>query len=362
MPANIATKADGTAIFLNALTKPGDRSAWWDADGKYNVRGALTPAAALRKVGNFRVEKRPILVNVGGRHVPVAEYVATTRSDTHAVLGIVNAGYPVVENAEVLDFAFAVIGEGKGKRKRPRLISLGALGTGAKWFATVALDQIDLAIKRDESKHEANLCLGWGHDGLTAIRLSLWDLRIVCANTDRAAEEYGDRTGNIIRIVHAGDMKAKVEEAQRVLGFAEREIKRHVALMNALVDVPVPGNAAKFLAKFGEVLIPIPQEMERTAGREEARAAIAAVALHSPNLVKVPMSAYRVYQAVTEYADHFRPVRVKDQALVADRRVSLSMPGGAADTLKSDALDILRRAFLEKDATGILVPVAAGRG
>ncbi len=356
MPANIATRADGSAVFMNALTKPGDRSAWWDGEGKYNVRGAKTPAQALRIVKSPLIEKRPILVNIGGKHVPVAEYAATVRTDTKTVLGIVNAGYPVMQNAEVMDFAFALIGEGNGRRKRPRVITLGALGTGAKWFTTIALDQIDLAIKRDESKHEANLVIAWGHDGLTAVRASLWDLRIVCQNTDNAAAAHGDRTGNIIRIVHAGNLAEKVEEAQRVLGFAEREVKRHVALMNALVDVPIP-SPAKFLAKFGEVLIPIPPEMERTAGREEARTAIASIALHSKTLANVPMSAYRVYQAVTEYADHYRPVRTKDAALVPDRRASLAL--GAAGELKSDALDILRRAFLEKDATGILVPAGS---
>lgn len=356
MPANIATKADGTALFMNAITKPEDRSAWWDGEGKYNVRGAQTPAQALKRAGSFMVEKRPILVSVGGKHVPVSEYVATVRSDTKAVLGIVNSGYPVAQNGEVMDFAFALVGEGKGRRKKPRVITLGALGTGAKWFTTIALDQIDLAIKRDESKHEANMVIAWGHDGLTAIRCSLWDLRIVCQNTDNAAAAYGDRTGNIIRIVHAGDLAAKVAEAQRVLGFAEREMKRHVALMNALVDVPIP-SPAKFLAKFGEVLIPIPQEMERTAGREEARAAIADLALHSKTLSGLPMSAYRIYTAVTEYADHYRPVRTKDPALVPDRRASLAL--GAAGDLKADALQILRRAFLEKDATGILVPAGS---
>jgi len=357
VPANIARKADGSAMFVNALVKPEDRSAWWDGEGKYNVRGAQTPAQALKRAGSFIVEKRPILVSIGGKHVPVAEYAATVRSDTKAVLGIVNAGYPIEQNAAVMDFAFALIGEGKGRRKKPRVLTLGALGTGSRWFTTIALDQIDLAIKRDESKHEANLVIAWGHDGLTAIRASLWDLRIVCQNTDNAAAAYGDRTGNIIRIVHAGDMASKVAEAQRVLGFAEREIKRHVALMNALVEVPI-ASPAKFLAKFGEILIPIPPEMERTAGREEARAAIANIALHSKTLAGVPMSAYRVYSAVTEYADHYRPVRVKDANLLADRRASLSLSGAAAD-LKSDALTILRKAFLEKNATGILVPAGS---
>jgi len=358
MPANIARKADGSAIFLNALTKPGDRSAWWDGEGKYNVRGAQTPAQALKKVGNFVVEKRPILVNIGGKHVPVEEYVATVRSDTKAVLGIVNAGYPVEQNAAVMDFAFALIGEGKGKarsRKQPRVITLGALGNGGRWFTTIALDQIDLAIKRDESKHEANLVIGWGHDGLTAIRASLWDLRIVCMNTDNAAAAYGDRTGNIIRIVHAGDMASKVAEAQRVLGFAEREVKRHVALMNALVDVPIARPAA-FLKAFGEELIQIPPEMERTAGREAAREAITAIICKSPTLNKMPMSAYRVYAGVTEYADHFRPVRVTDPALVADRRASLVFGGAAAD-LKADALGILTRKF----EIALPVPVRVAR-
>jgi hypothetical protein len=70
------------------------------------------------------------------------------------------------------------------------------------------------------------------------------------------------------------------------------------------------------------------------------------------------MSAYRVYQAVTEYADHYRPVRTTDANLVGEKRASLAF--GAAGEVKDRALDILQRAFLDKDATGLLVP--AGRG
>jgi phage/plasmid-like protein (TIGR03299 family) len=357
MPANIARKADGSAMFVNALIRPGDRSAWWDGDGKYNVRGAMTPKVALERSGlGYRVDRAPVYVRVGGKYVADETHVALIRKDTHGVMGIVTPDYREVQNAVAVDIAYAIVGEAKGRKAKAAVATMGALGNGSRCFFTLDLTALgQLRVDRDPSRHETYLIGQWGHDGTSALRYSLWDNRVVCQNTSAAADAYGTREGVLARLTHVGDMAEKVKEAQRILGFAEKAIRRHYEVMNALAAVALPRNGAldKFLTAFGEELIPIPPEMERTAGREAARDAVKGIILHSPTLEGVPMNAYRVYSGVTEYADHYRPLRVADPNLVAERRVTQAI--GAAGDLKAAALDILTRKF----EIAVPVPVLA---
>ena len=82
--------------------------------------------------------------------------------------------------------------------------------------------------------------------------------------------------------------------------------------------------------------------------RTEARDAIAGLFTNSKTLVGVPNSAYRAYQAVAEYADHFRPLRIGADTpteVAADRRFRSITEGPAAE-MKARALELLRAEFL----------------
>jgi hypothetical protein len=84
--------------------------------------------------------------------------------------------------------------------------------------------------------------------------------------------------------------------------------------------------------------------MERPVGREQARALIQSLYAGSPNMVGLPHTAYRALNAVSEYADHARPIRVADPDLVPARRFS-SIVDGPAAVMKADALRLLREEF-----------------
>jgi hypothetical protein len=56
------------------------------------------------------------------------------------------------------------------------------------------------------------------------------------------------------------------------------------------------------------------------------------------------IDAYRAFQAVTEYADHVRPLRVSERELVPARRFTSAVDGPAA-RMKADSLRLLREEF-----------------
>lgn len=348
MSSNIAKDKYGY-LSIYADEKP------WHPEVGAIVLGAMTAEQVISKSRakggkglGFVVDTAPAYAKVGGRFIEAPDQRAIYRVDTKDVFGFATADYKPLQNADNLRTLEAV-----AKTKQAGFISAGAIGNGARLFATMDLSKLaDITIPGDPSKNKAMLCATWSHDGKEAFRIGFWNRRIECANMRAMWLASQDKPGAITaRIIHTGDIKAQTEEARRILGFAVSAIKDYGKVMSQLADIAV---SQKWLDdEFLPILIPIPQEMERTAGREEARAAISHLYKASKSLHGVPATAYRVLQAVDEYADHFRPMRSADPEIVAARRMRTLLGEGPAASLKDMAIQLLREQFE-------LVPVKAG--
>jgi hypothetical protein len=91
---------------------------------------------------------------------------------------------------------------------------------------------------------------------------------------------------------------------------------------------------------FTEKLIPSNPEVEHAYKTEAQRQEIIDLFTSSPTLDGVPQTAYRAFQAVAEWTDHFATVRDTKSANAADRR-ALSIIEGPAYAMKSAALKLL---------------------
>ena len=345
----------------------GTDQAWYADKPAWHNKGTVTPGARTAKqvqkaVPAFRqpIELAPVYAKVGNRYVEVTDKRATHRKGSLDMLGIVSDTYPPINDGDSLAVMEAVV----AAARRASFVTGGLLGRGERGFASIDLSRVvDLRIKRDPSRQESHLFGTWSHDGTAALRIGLWNNRVECQNMLNAAIAYGESKGLMARIVHAGDTAKQLEEAQRILGFIEKVAKAHVAEMNALADIAIK-HPAKWLDGFVELVVPIPENMERATARENARAVIKDLFLHSKTLVGVPTSPYRAYQAVAEYADHYRPLRIGGDTaadVAADKRFRSIIEGPAAE-MKGDALDILRREFLapasaDKAYADVVVPV-----
>lgn len=336
----------------------GTDQAWYADKPAWHGLGTVTPGARTAKqvakaVPMFRrpIELAPVFAKVGGRMIEVADRRATYRHGTTDILGIVSDEYPPIHDADALTTLEHVV----NAARRAGFVTAGLLGKGERGFASIDLSRvIDLRIKRDPSRQESHLFGTWSHDGTAALRVGLWNNRVECQNMLNMALAYSEGRGLVARVVHAGDVDAQVREAQRILGLTEKVARQHVETMNAIADIPVK---PAWMRDFAEVLIPIPPEMERKASREDARDLLLGLYQKSKTLDGVPQSAYRAYQAVAEYADHKRPLRIgaDTPALVAaDRRFRSITEGPAAD-LKAKALDLIRQEFLVPEPVRVLV-------
>jgi phage/plasmid-like protein (TIGR03299 family) len=342
----------------------GTDQAWYADKPAWHGLGTVTVGAkradqVVKAVPAFRkdVLLAPVYVKIGGKFVAVEDRQGTYRAGTTEVMGIVSTEYEKLSDRDALALLEAVITEAAGRK-----------GKGARGFASIDLTRVFgklLAVKRDPSRQESFLFGDWTHDGSGALHAGLWNNRVECNNMLDAANAYAGSKGLLATIRHAGDMAAQVAEAQRTLGFAELAAKAHVAEMNALQDAPI-AKPKLWLPAFTELVVPTdPEAGDRAArNRQEARDVIASLFTGSRTLTGVPQSAYRAYQAVAEYADHHRPLRIgadTDPAVAADRRFRSIVEGPAAD-MKSRALELLRQEFLVPvGARPISEAIAAGR-
>lgn len=349
MPANIAY--DITLGRYNAMYV--DKPAWHNLGTV--VQGARTPEEALSLAGTdytvaktpiyFRPPEPPVYDAMGGYtaggygFTKIESHAATYRTDTNQLLGIVSADYPIIQNITPMQMLGEIVRTGEAG-----IVAHAALGRGERLFAVLDLKRLtDIRIPGDPSDHDAYLVAQWWHDGTGALTFTESMVRVECQNMADANLAYASAKGKLARIVHRGDTSDAVEEARRILGFAERDIVRFTKLLEELADSPIR-DPKTWITSFTERLIPIPPEMERPVTRIEARQAIEYLFNESKTLVGVPASPYRAFSAVTEYADHYRPLRVSDEALVPARRFTTAVDGPAAQ-LKADAMRLLREEF-----------------
>lgn len=310
------------------------------------VGGLLKAAHAVKKAGlDWTVEGQPIFVPRGRGYDKVEGWVALTRKSDKRVFGCATDSYRIIQNAEIFDLLDSLV-----ESKEAKYETAGALGNGARVWMLLSIAAVKgLQIKGDPSRTNGYLLATTAHDGTAALQLRPTFVRVVCRNTLNMA--LGAK-GNTFSIRHTGDPAAKLEQAREALGIVNRFAQEFRESMLALADTPLPKGYVK---RFLEELVPIPQEMERTKGREATREAIAHVYAAGAHLTGVPGSAYRLLQAVVEYADYDRPYRGEGRERAESRLRAIA--DGPALTLKQDALDLLR-----KDFELVPVPaVAAGR-
>ena len=334
MPANISyTEATGhQAVYVG-------RPAWHGL-GKV-VADAMTPEEAMAHAGtDYVVERAPLFALINDEAIELQDQVATYRTDTGDILGVVGRDYPVIQNITPMQLLMEIV-----KTKQAGIVSHAALGKGERLFAVMELSRLtDLQVPGDPSRIDAFLVAQWRHDGTGALTFGPSTVRVDCQNMANAQLAYAEGRGLLAKVIHAGDVAYQLEDVRRILGWATDRVEALTALMRQLNTIEIPNPEQRWLDRFTEKLIPIPPEMERPVARERAREVIQSLYWTSPNLDGVPHTAYRVVQAVAEYADHFRNLRVGDSELVPARRFTSSVDGPASRQ-KAEAVRLLREEF-----------------
>ena len=134
-------------------------------------------------------------------------------------------------------------------------------------------------------------------------------VRIVCANSFRAAELEGERTGTTFSFAHRRNWRDRIEEARQAVTGVRREMHEYAQLARTLLDIRVtPRQRELFVTEF----IPMPPDglvTDRVVRNvEDARKALRAI-LASETTTTVADTGYGLVQAAGEYLDHVRRSR-----------------------------------------------------
>jgi phage/plasmid-like protein (TIGR03299 family) len=234
---------------------------------------------------------------------PIESWQRITRSDTHATLSIARESYTVIDHAEMGEIVEAVLSQANVKWE-----TAGSLSGGRAVWTLALLDE-PIELPGDSTATYPYLAITNRHDGTGACTLRATAVRIVCANTFRAAELEGERTGATFAFVHRAGWRDRIDEARHAVTGARKEIAAYRKLAVELLGMPVTARQREL---FVTAFVPMPPDglvTDRVVRNvETARQAVRDI-LASPTTAAVADTAYGLVQAAGEYLDHVRAAR-----------------------------------------------------
>lgn len=233
----------------------------------------------------------------------VPGYNLIKRSDNGSVLSVRPSSYAVIDHRDMGEIIEAVLEQPNVKWE-----TAGCLDGGRAVWCLCMLDE-PVQLPGDPSATYPYLAITNRHDGTAACALRSTAVRIVCANTFRAAEMEGERTGATFSFTHRTGWRNRIDEAREAVTGARQEMKAWADLAADLLAIQVTaGQRHQFVLDF----IPMPPETlitDRVARNvEHARAAVLGI-LGGPTTEGIHGTAYELVQAGVEYADHLRGYR-----------------------------------------------------
>ena len=267
---------------------------------------------------------------------PVATHKAIVRSDTKAQLGIVGAGYYILQNAELINFMRKV-----DDTKNLTIETAGALRNGERVWALARIPEMQLVKGEDFS--QGYLLIVNSHDGSGAVRVLPTMIRVVCQNTMRMA--LSKRAGNTLTEGYAIRHTSRAQRALDSIADAYARTRTDFAkTQEAFVTLTGKAlTAAAFDAMCAAAFKISQEDAADESGRAKAmqlarKNRIAAILASPTCTVKgTAGSLWAGLQAITEYVDHESRTRTTEGTTEASQRFESANFGGTGDAVKARA-------------------------
>ena len=242
---------------------------------------------------NWNVVQEPIYTET---EELIDGYKANIRDSDRSVLGVVTDRYKVIQNNEAFAFTDALLGEGV------RYETAGSLQGGKKVWLLAHMPHEYIISGEHISPY---LLFSNTHDGSGAIKVALTPIRVVCNNTLNLALSTAKRSWSMI---HTGDIKEKIQEAQDTLFMAEKYMD---SLGEEFENLRMKKITHTQEMDYIELLLPMedsttPQQAKNIRRlREDLKMRY----FDAPDLQDVGKNAYRFVNAVSDFATHAEPLR-----------------------------------------------------
>jgi phage/plasmid-like protein (TIGR03299 family) len=182
------------------------------------------------------------------------------------------------------------------------------LDAGRAVWCLACLDE-PIALPGDASATVPYMALTNRHGQPGACVLRATAVRIVCANTFRAAELEGEATGATFAFAHRANWRSRIDEAREAVTGVRREMRDYRQLAEQLLGIRITAEQReRFITEF----VPAPPDglvSDRVVRNvDAARQALRAI-LAGPTTAAVADTGYGLVQAAGEYLDHVRRAR-----------------------------------------------------
>jgi phage/plasmid-like protein (TIGR03299 family) len=237
-------------------------------------------------------------------YAPIEGWKRIARSDTGTTLWLSRDSYTVIDHQEMGEIVQAVLAQPHVKWETG-----GVLDEGRAVWCLACLDE-PIELPGDTgtlTMPYMALTNRHGQPGACVLRATA--VRIVCANTFRAAELEGERSGATFAFAHRSNWRSRLDEAREAVTGVRREMHAYRQLAQQLLGLRISdGQRERFITEF----VPMPPQglvSDRVVHNvQEARHAIRTI-LASPTAAPVADTAYGLVQAAGEYLDHVRRAR-----------------------------------------------------
>ena len=307
------------------------------------VLEAQTSEEAIIKAGlNWEVEKRDLFVR--GRTgafedlLPVEDHFGTVRVTDQAVLGVVGSRYTPLQNKSAFTFFDELIGS-----KEAIYETCGSLRGGKIiWI----MSKLPGHIGWSEDPIEMYLILSNAHDGSRQVNVMASPVRVVCNNTLNAAIQNAKVN---FEMRHTSGLMDRVVDAREALGIATDYFRELDGVLAALREhrmsedeikayvhglFPLKVSTGEKLSGFEDTLNVeigprIKKYIEKTLELTETG--------KGTDIPGVKGSAYGAFNAAVEFADHYQPVKGKNESMLSRKLNSIWW--GSAARFKQLAFD-----------------------
>jgi phage/plasmid-like protein (TIGR03299 family) len=317
---------DGSAAFASA------RISAWHGLGTV-TEGAMTAEEAMRiaSLADWNVRKLPLtateLTADGATSLEVPQHFATARTHPKTgrteTLGVVGSDYHPVQNEQHAEFLNLLADESGAHFE-----TAGSLKNGRQVFLTMRLpqsltiggnDQVDLYIAAINS-----------HDGGSAFRTVVTPVRVVCANTARAAINNA-RSSFVVR--HTAGAKARIAQARSALGLTVRYAEEFEKAAQRMIQAEMTLSELKSVV---DELWPVQDNDSPRAktNQRERWGQISNLFEHAETQAGIRGTRWAGYNALTEYANHVAPARGKTEADKMQARAERVISGAATPLME----------------------------
>ena len=271
-------------------------------------------------------------------HYPVPKRQAVLKlgkDNTNEVIGVVGDKYKIVQNMEVFSALDTLVDSGDA-----RYTAAGEYNNGANIWMVM---ELPAGVQVANDPHAAFLLVQSSHDGSCAVRIRPIIERLFCANQINRIIKGKHKNAYTYVMKHTTNSELSVNDIRNITQLTYDSIQQYEVVAGTLLQRKVDERQVRNIFKSVWAL---PSEIEQTPDhllsqgqRRQRTIALTAresawtIYSQSPTQENIRGTAFGVWQAVIEHADHYASGG-------SDRR-AIATISGRNDRIKDKALDLV---------------------